>query len=112
MDCGCAAAARGQSDGARAGRVFGDGARGDGVRVRRGGMGHGGEGWGGGGHGSAGWRGGQGAGFPEQEELFELVEDAGEGGGDQGVQAGGQPAPGRRPGGGNSQAGDRVAEGG
>ena len=36
---------------------------------------------------------GEGAGLPEEEELFEAVEEAGEEGGDQGVQGGGRDSP-------------------
>ena len=41
----------------------------------------------------AGLRGGEGAGLPKLEELFQAAEDAGEGGQNQGVQNLRQPAP-------------------
>lgn len=41
----------------------------------------------------AGLRGGEGAGLPKLEELFQAAEDAGEGGENQGVQNLRQPAP-------------------
>lgn len=56
-------------------------------------------------------RGGEFAGLPEEEDCFEAGEDAGQDGGDEGVQGFGQHSP-VRPRGRFAQVGDRVAEGG
>ena len=67
----------------------------------------------GGGSGCGGRDRGEGAGLPEQEDLFEAAEDAGEDGGDQGAQGGGQECGVSVGGGGDgAQASELVGQGG